>query len=122
MKAPLPLSAAGRLSRGMPRRRTPPRPPDDLPTPRQREVLRAVYGHLLAEGVPPTVLWLVRRFGYRSTNSIVVHLKALRGKGYLDWLPETSRGLRLSGVAVRVEITDDAAGARLRRALGEGTP
>jgi SOS-response transcriptional repressor LexA len=87
-------------------------------TPRQRAALLAVHEHVTSNaGAPPTYEWLGRRLGINTKNGVLSLLKPLKKKGYLDWVPNAKRGLRVLGLEVRLLYTDDEAGRRLRAAL-----
>lgn len=53
-------------------------------TPRQTEVLDAIYQHVADTGVPPTVRELCARLGIGSPNGVAQHLTALRREGFVE--------------------------------------
>lgn len=100
-------------------------------TARQRDVLRAIFDHFDATGMPPTYAWLMRAVGVNSPNAVQQHVAALVRRGLVVGPTGRRRGggartgsphcLRLPGLAVRVEYAPGEAGRRLREALdGEG--
>ena len=64
-------------------------------TGRQRSIFGFVQGRILARGVPPTVREIGTRFGIRSPNGVVCHLKALEKKGLINRDAALSRGIRV---------------------------
>lgn len=66
-------------------------------TQRQQAVLDFIKRHNDKNGVPPTVREIAAGMGFRSTNGVVDHVKALIKHGYLDKIPNRSRGIRLAG-------------------------
>jgi repressor LexA len=46
--------------------------------------------------MPPTRAEIAKFFGFKSANAAEEHLKALAKKGYIEMLPGTSRGIRLT--------------------------
>lgn len=69
-------------------------------TERQRRVLRAFLHYQLAHGYPPPIRTLMATLGIRSPQGIVLHLAALKAKGFLVASPESGRYglLNLAGV------------------------
>lgn len=64
-------------------------------TPRQREVLRAIIGHVRAHQRPPTVRELGAAIGVTSPNCVAGHLRALRKKGAISVDRKVARGIRV---------------------------
>ena len=59
----------------------------------------AIYDFLveqIALGVPPTVREIGSRFGIRSPNGVMCHLKALEKKGVIERHAHLSRAIRLT--------------------------
>lgn len=59
----------------------------------------AIYDFLveqIAQGVPPTVREIGKRFGIKSPNGVMCHLKALEKKGFIDRSAHLSRAIRLT--------------------------
>lgn len=99
-------------------------------TARQRDVLRAIVRHFEDHGAPPSYRELMAALDIRSPNGLSGHINLLTRRGLLAGHSrghgnrgKMSRGLRVPGLAVRVEIALGEAGRRLREALeGEGEP
>ena len=64
-------------------------------TVRQRSIFGFVQARILARGIPPTVREIGVRFGIRSPNGVVCHLKALEKKGLINRDAALSRGIRV---------------------------
>jgi repressor LexA len=75
----------------------PPGGPPEL-TPRQRQILDWIRGHLEATGLPPTRAEIAAGLGFSTASSAEDHLQALARKGALELLPGASRGLRLKDI------------------------
>jgi repressor LexA len=69
-------------------------------TPRQAQIFELIKETIQATGMPPTRAEIAEHFGFKSANAAEEHLKALAKKGYIDILPGTSRGIRLSEASV----------------------
>ena len=65
-------------------------------TERQSRVLEFIRERIAADGRPPTVREIGRRFRIASTNGVRRHLDALERKGYVERDRGLSRGLRLA--------------------------
>ncbi|MBM7073407.1 repressor LexA [Shewanella sp. OPT22] len=65
-------------------------------TARQAEILELIRQNISETGMPPTRAEIAKRLGFRSANAAEEHLKALAKKGYIEIIPGTSRGIRLS--------------------------
>jgi repressor LexA len=65
-------------------------------TPRQKQIFDMIQVRIADTGMPPTRAEIASYFGFKSANAAEEHLKALAKKGYLEILPGTSRGIRLS--------------------------
>ena len=74
--------------------------PADGLTPRQREVLDFIAGHVRDRGVPPTRAEIAHAFGFRSPNAAEAHLRALARKGAVQLLDGSARGIRVLGAAL----------------------
>lgn len=70
---------------------------DDPPrlTPRQRQILDWIRGHLEVTGMPPTRAEIAKGLGFSTPSSAEDHLQALARKGAIEILPGASRGLKL---------------------------
>jgi repressor LexA len=73
-------------------------------TPKQRQVLNFILERLQTVGSPPTIREIAQHFGFSSTGSPRLHLKALARKGYLRLNPQISRGIEVLGQAVGIPI------------------
>ena len=65
-------------------------------TARQSQILDLIKKHISETGFPPTRADIAEEFGFRSANAAEEHLKALARKGYIEIIPGTSRGIRLT--------------------------
>lgn len=65
-------------------------------TPRQAEILQLIKSNIQETGMPPTRAEIATRLGFKSANAAEEHLKALAKKGYIEIMPGTSRGLKLT--------------------------
>ncbi|HID24605.1 MAG TPA: repressor LexA [Planctomycetaceae bacterium] len=79
-------------------------------TPRQREIYEFLKDKILNRGYGPTVREIGARFGIRSPNGVMCHLKALEKKGLIireshmsraiqlvEWPPDRKWGVRFVG-------------------------
>lgn len=64
-------------------------------TERQRKVLVFIEGFISGRGFPPSVRDILSHFGFRSPNAAMVHLRALRKKGHIDWDHNLARSIRV---------------------------
>ena len=75
-------------------------------TEKQSAVLGFIEQYQLKNGRSPTLREMREHFQVNSDNSILKHLKALEGKGYIQ-KDDTARGIRpLSSVRERLDSTD----------------
>lgn len=65
-------------------------------TPRQEQIFDLIKDKISDTGMPPTRAEIAKFFGFKSANAAEEHLKALAKKGYIEMLPGTSRGIRLT--------------------------
>jgi len=65
-------------------------------TPRQTQIFDLIKETISDTGMPPTRAEIANFFGFKSANAAEEHLKALAKKGYIEMLPGTSRGIKLS--------------------------
>jgi len=77
--------------------------PENLTT-KQRRVLNFILERLHTGGFPPTIREIAEHFGFSSTGSPRVHLKALAKKGYLRLNPQISRGIEVLARAIGIPI------------------
>ena len=68
-------------------------------TARQQAVLDWIGGFIDVHGYSPTVRQVAHAFSWASPNAASVHLGPLRRKGYLTWLDNKPRTLRIVGDA-----------------------
>ena len=86
-------------------------------TARQQDVLRFIRDCVAADGLPPTRAEIARALGFSSPNAAEQHVKALVNKGALEWVPGTSRGLRVVDAG-----NDEEAGLPLIGRVAAGSP
>jgi repressor LexA len=65
-------------------------------TNRQQQIFDLIKDNISETGMPPTRAEIAVFFGFKSANAAEEHLKALAKKGYIEMIPGTSRGIRLS--------------------------
>lgn len=65
-------------------------------TNRQQQIFDLIKDNISETGMPPTRAEIATFFGFKSANAAEEHLKALAKKGYIEMIPGTSRGIRLS--------------------------
>lgn len=62
----------------------------------QSRVLEFIRAYVERHGLPPTVREIASGLGFKSTNAAYSHIKRLRRKGLVDYVPGTARGIRLT--------------------------
>lgn len=62
---------------------------------RQQAVLDWIRGFIDVHGYSPTVRQVAFAFNWRSPNAASVHMAPLRRKGYVTWLDNKPRTLRI---------------------------
>lgn len=70
-------------------------------TQRQKAILKFIEQTQRQKGYPPSIREIGRKFGIRSTNGVLYHLRVLQREGLLERSEYTSRGMRLSKAAER---------------------
>lgn len=65
-------------------------------TVRQQEVLGYLQLHLREFGTWPSFREIEEHFGFRSTNAVMGHLRALEKKGYISRVPGQARTFRIN--------------------------
>lgn len=65
-------------------------------TDRQDQVLTFIRAYTDKQGYPPTRRDITNEFGFRSPNAAEEHLRALARKGFIELIPNTSRGIILA--------------------------
>ncbi|MFA5663355.1 transcriptional repressor LexA [Castellaniella sp.] len=69
-------------------------------TDRQHQILELIRQAILQSGRPPTRAEIAQELGFRSANAAEDHLRALERKGYIQLSANTSRGIRLTPLAL----------------------
>jgi repressor LexA len=64
----------------------------------QSRVLDFIRKSMVEHGWPPTRAEIAAAMGYRSPNAVQDHLKAIQRKGYIELIPDISRGIRLTAM------------------------
>ena len=64
-------------------------------TTRQREVLAFMASYHRSNGFPPSIREIANRFGIRSANGVVCHLRALERMGYIERASRLARAIRI---------------------------
>lgn len=74
-------------------------------TPRQAQIYEYIRNQIRTRGYGPTLREIGVRFGIRSPNGVLRHLKALERKGYLSRTPHLARAIQLTkGVSPRTDL------------------
>jgi len=63
---------------------------------RQQEVLGYIQLHMRENGTWPSFREIEEHFGFRSTNAVMGHLRALEKKGYISRVPGQARTFRIN--------------------------
>ena len=73
------------------------------------DVQRKIYGfieeHIRSNNYPPTIKEIQDNFGYKSNNSVVIHIRKLKEKGYL-----TNKSEKGKMSARTLQLVDDVMG------------
>jgi len=64
-------------------------------TRRQRQVLEFIQDQQDSKSLAPTYREIAAHFGFNSPNAVLIHIKALRAKGYLQNQPGRARALQV---------------------------
>ncbi len=67
-------------------------------TRRQSQIFEYVKKCIVGNQCPPTVRQIGKKFGIRSPNGVMCHLKALEKKGYIERTENESRGIKVAGL------------------------
>lgn len=67
---------------------------DELPA-KDRDIMRAIVGHLVKYGRPPTRREIAESTGISSTSVVSAHLKGLKETGYVLIATEKTRAIGL---------------------------
>ena len=70
-------------------------------TARQQQILELIQSAIARTGAPPTRAEIAAELGFKSANAAEEHLQALARKGVIELVSGTSRGIRLTGDALR---------------------
>ncbi|MEM0965207.1 MAG: transcriptional repressor LexA [Verrucomicrobiota bacterium] len=62
---------------------------------RQQQILNFIQERSADQGYWPSIREIQHEFGFKSTNAVVGHLRALEKKGYLERQPHQARAFRL---------------------------
>jgi len=62
---------------------------------RQQQILTFIQEQSAEQGYWPSIREIQKEFGFKSTNAVVGHLRALEKKGYLERQPHQARAFRL---------------------------
>lgn len=65
-------------------------------TVRQQEVLGYIQVHMRELGTWPSFREIERHFGFKSTNAVMGHIRALERKGYISRVPGQARTFRIN--------------------------
>jgi repressor LexA len=76
-------------------------------TARQQEILGFVRLHATTHGYWPSIREIQAHFGFKSTNAVAGHLRALKNKGVIDRVPGQARTLRLLQRGPALEMVDE---------------
>lgn len=71
-------------------------------TERQREILAFVTRFYADSGYSMTVRDVCKQFGFSSPNGAVCHLKPLKRRGLIEWLPHQARTIRPTDAGVEL--------------------
>jgi repressor LexA len=71
---------------------------------RQQQILTFIKDRSAEQGYWPSIREIQQEFGFKSTNAVIGHLRALEKKGYLERRPNHARAFRL-------RLPETAAGA-----------
>ncbi|KAF0096087.1 MAG: repressor LexA [Puniceicoccaceae bacterium 5H] len=63
---------------------------------RQQEVLGYIQVHMKDHGTWPSFREIEQHFGFKSTNAVMGHIKALERKGYISRVPGQARTFRIN--------------------------
>lgn len=63
---------------------------------RQQEVLGYIQVHMRDQGTWPSFREIEQHFGFRSTNAVMGHIRALEKKGYISRVPGQARTFRIN--------------------------
>lgn len=61
----------------------------------QNSILEYISEVILSRQIPPTLLEIAKKFGYKNRSTVAQHLKSLEKKGYIVRKPRLSRSIEL---------------------------
>lgn len=61
----------------------------------QRDVLDFIIKFIEQEGYPPSIRDIGDSFGWASPNGVKCHLDPLKKKGFIDWIENKARTIRV---------------------------
>ena len=70
-------------------------------TPRQDEIFQYIKKCIVEDQCPPTVRQIGNKFGIRSPNGVMCHLKALERKKYIERVENESRRIKVVGLRLQ---------------------
>lgn len=75
---------------------------------RQQQILSFIQERSAEQGYWPSIREIQQEFGFKSTNAVIGHLRALEKKGYLERQPHQARAfrLRIPGIETPVRSED----------------
>lgn len=92
-------------------------------TKRQQEILDFLQNHFAAEGYWPSIREIQRHFKFKSTNSVMGHLKALEQKKYINRTSGQARAFKLAdSVARPTLVTNNTLSIPIFGAIAAGYP
>lgn len=77
-------------------------------TQRQEEILAYIATHMREQGTWPSFREIQSHFGFKSTNAVMGHLKALEKKGYLTRVAGQARTFKLNHQLMEENLPADA--------------
>lgn len=64
-------------------------------TNKQKEILNCIIRHVEGDGYPPSIRDIARECSIKSPSTVVLHLKALSRKSYIETVPNTPRAIKI---------------------------
>ena len=92
-------------------------------TTRQQEILKYIEFHFKENGYWPSIRDIQAHFGFKSTNSVIGHLKALEHKGVLERVPGQARAFKINGIDAMIhQSASDMVKVPLYGSIAAGYP
>ncbi|MGF1453115.1 MAG: transcriptional repressor LexA [Opitutales bacterium] len=91
-------------------------------TTRQEEILSFIQGHHRREAYWPSIREIQESFGFRSTNAVIGHLRALERKGFISRVPGQARAYRMSPAFEAPANSGDVIDVPIYGAIAAGYP